>query len=278
MQPKIDEELFPPNIKSNFTNFQLIAESTYYNLYEAKAKSNGFQYTIRILNTSSAVAQEDYNHAATLFLQEILRLSMKFNQTDAIIIENFEFNEGKMAFVTKPYYPLQASQSKNLPADIDLKKMIKDIVSDINFLHSRMKLGNIKLDPTSIYVARNADIFFLSDWANATKLQASIQFPDESTTIKLGHDIQSNATTEIYALGLTALSLSGVSKEKIEDLIKIKDTEIYNSALQTIVASLGALKQPEPVQKLILRMLEKESDKCVKIDELLEPYGCLFSL
>lgn len=240
-----------PTIRLKYQDIKLIGETSYYQLYEAKNQATKQIHTIRALNISSAMYKNDKNKTTTLFFQEILRLCVQLDQSDAVIIDDFEVYDDSICFVTTKSSSLQYELSliPNQMPQINIQKLLRDVESDVRFLYSKMRLRNIIIDPKTLF--RINDAYFLSDWALATIPPLSANFPKvlEDTPI------QTFAADETVSLVSLILELNGKKPQTLQEILKISDDDVYYSALESLVKSI----EPDSVQQVICGMLKISS-------------------
>lgn len=169
----------PSQILQNYTNFietKNIHVPCYYKSFEAISIKDNLKYTIRVLDTESEYVKADRDKIMTLFLQETLYLCAKIGDLNALKIEDFTFSRGQVAFVL----PNKAvslrdriSQAKSPRKDFDVKLLMERIISELNFLESKLKLTNV--DITTEKMLCLGDQIVLSDWAASQFLQLNNQ-------------------------------------------------------------------------------------------------------
>ena len=125
------------------------------------------EYLTAQKNTST-----NYNHAATLFVQVLLRLQQRC--PGSVLIDSFEISEGgqQIACATLPYFPVDCKLD-GIPETINLKdervieKLLSDAISDVEFLRKNFSLIKIveTLGSTNISLMREKGCFFLENWA-----------------------------------------------------------------------------------------------------------------
>ena len=70
-----DEFKIPSKIKELFsTDFKLVSETSSYKVFEAKNRDSNEIHMIRVLDNTKEVVKNHHDLAATLFVQELLRL------------------------------------------------------------------------------------------------------------------------------------------------------------------------------------------------------------
>lgn len=265
---KFNDTLFPPRIKLTYSDFELISETSYYKVYDAKNLANGQKHTIRVLDTESPFVTKNHNLAATLFMQEAMRLCLRLPRPDFVIVENFEIYEDKIAFVMKPYTSLQNEPlAEHGKPNVDAEKLLKDCLAEINFLYVKMKLGNLSLDLKNICRPRESSTFFLTDWASAKRLEA----PKDMSMLVIPPEIQvpSIAAKDVFMLGLVLLELNGAKRKECKELLRIENQDKYDALLDNIVKKVKS----DWLQKAIHKMLQRDSGARLRFDEIRERYG-----
>lgn len=273
-----------PKIKYTYFDFELISQTNYYKIYEAKSVTTKQSFTIWALDTNSQFVRKDRNTASTLFIQEILRLCTRLQDSDAIIIEDFEIYESGMAFVFKQTcHSLQKCLLEPTESKIkfNIESLVKDLVSDVNFLYKRMKLCEPELDLKNIYWMKESHIFMVGDWsATRTMTQEALESVDLTSTTTIVPGIQALRTVakETYIIGLIALELGGIRRKIWETLFDIKDNDLYDGELGNILSRTEWSKQNDPTHKLLKALLKKDSTLLIQPGQLFKSLGILFFL
>ena len=255
----IHNETLPTKLRSTHIQFKLVREATYYQIFEASSIETGELHTIRALNLNSDFVKKNYNHAATFFVQEILRITNRINsKEDFVVIESFEIENQKIAFVTKSLVALPSQK----PSTLELEKMIKDLIEDIGFLYSKMKLTDLTIDASNILYADDCNTFFLSDWSAAKPIQSEDFLKELAPSLMVAAELKipKVAVKEMYKLGLLALNSAGLSYEEYQGLLEMTDEFAYINLLEDLSKKLEDLKQPKSVQRLVHRILQKEGN------------------
>lgn len=265
-----------PKINAAYTDFKLVSQTSYYKTYEAKARVTGQRHSLRILDTTSQLFLKDRNLAFTLFMQEILRLCMRLARTDTIIIENFDIYGDVVIFAMKPYYPIEKDfiTKTQTTQTVDIEKMLKDILSDLNFLHTKLNIGGINIDSKNIFHIEEINCFFVGDWSVAKPVENPNLLTNASmNTVEQEAWENKMFANEIYTLGLLILELCGVTIPEFEDLLLVHSDEVYNFAVANLAKRMRGRGQSEAIQKLVPRMLQKNPSEQIAINELLLRYG-----
>lgn len=241
------EEYLPPKVFSSYSEIELVTTTTSYYLFEGKSRSDNKFYNIRALHYNSKLAQEDPQAAITLFIQELLFLSKA--HPDSVIIEDFQITGKKVACVTKSCYSLDTLKKE--PA-IDIKKLIKDVLSETEFLLS--KLGTppprVSLNKQRIFKIAGEEVFFVGDWG----------FNYENGTLKK----DSFGLEAVHELGWTALEVTGIDSATLQKLKAIDDIDIHNNAIDGMIMKLDL---PQHVKQTLRRMLDKVPDARPKLGD-----------
>ena len=160
---EIQTSLFPPRLKSTYSDFHLVTGATTFKVFQAKARGESQQvHTIRVLDLESEAVKEDRDRAVTLFFQEVLRYAT--THPAQVVIEEFEVAEDKIAFVTKPYTTLENLIKEEKKSQINIEKLIRNMSSDLEFLLNKMRFESANIDLNNIYKNNENDTYFLGDW------------------------------------------------------------------------------------------------------------------
>lgn len=288
----ISDLSIPPRIINSYSNFSLVATTSYYKIYEALSSSENKIHSIRVLDVNSDFFKRNRNIASTLFVQEILRLCTIVRQAGTIIIENFEIYEEKIAFVTKPYYPLFSPQTKNdKPKNlnpVDIEKMLKDTLADLGFIYVNMRKSDINSIKTKIFRFNDSENFFIGDWTTAPdcldedmesvgdgkKMKAqnnmSKQLPKSQERMELEQNKAfDEIASDIFKLGLAALELIGFEQEEWQELMRTKNQNHYNYILEGLLATLDKMRHTNTTHKMLQIMLQRDPESRINA---LEPH------
>ena len=242
-----------PKIQLAYTSLRFVSDTEYCSTFEGVLTSNNQKYTIRSLNVTSEFYKGNSNLAATLFMQELIYLCE--TNPGTVIIESFESYEDRFACAIKYSQSLQQmmeNQSNALIKHIDFEALLKNVLSDVKFLRSKMALSkNINISLESIYQISDTGGYFLSDWAKSLK-ESSIS--DE----KAAADGRIEGPNEAYKLGLIVLEMNGISKEDIEDVDALRGAKLYNVGIETLLAELK--EQPESLKESLRQVLARDPE------------------
>ncbi len=130
-----------PQVCLAYSDFRFIEESEYYRTFEVISKIGNEVHTIRVLNVDSSFYKADLSLASTLFVEELLRLCITASQ--AALIGTFEINGNKISYAIQHCQTLQHLLDKTInPKDINIEFLLTDVLSDVSFLLSMLKLSN----------------------------------------------------------------------------------------------------------------------------------------
>lgn len=283
----IRDSLVPPKLKATYTDFELTSETSYYKSYDATYIKTGERHTIRVLDTNSQFFKRDYNSAITLFLQELLRFCLRVNQPETVCLPSFEFFKGSIGFATKPYNNIvnKDTESETRPK-YDINKMLKDVISDINFMRGEMKLTNVTLDSKSIFHSKYSNVFMVGDWAASAGEGLSEQnsptqkrtITDTSSTIGRtlleksqgdSKELSCLTSDDTYRLGLLILETGGIKRREMQALSAIDDEYTYNVYLESLLKKLEGTNQKDSLLKLLQGLLQRDGGSKGKIDEVM---------
>ncbi len=257
--------LLPPRICALYSHFELTSEGSYYKTLSAKSRVNKKNYSIRVLDTASELLKKQRDPTITLFFQEILYFTLRTRQNDVIIIEDFEVFEDKIAFVTTPCIVL--SKIKGTTA-VNLEKMLRDTISDLAFLQTKMKISDLSLNPSSICYSNELFSYFIGDWNQGIKGEQENQLDDLEanrefeTVLKIWEsneecfEVSAETANQLNSLASIVLELCGLEQEEWKGLANAKNKNSYFSMTDEICKTLEKLKQPLRVQKVISKMLK----------------------
>ena len=177
MLPKSNEKedkqfIIPPKTKLLYEDFKLVAETSTYRAFNARARASREWHTVRVLDCTKEYAKANNDHAATLFVQELLWLQQSY--PGSVFTNTFEIsgNGNQMACATLSYLPLscQLSGTEEVinPKDSKvIEKLLSDVLRDVEFLWKDLHLRKIldALAPENISFIKEKGRFFLGNWA-----------------------------------------------------------------------------------------------------------------
>lgn len=296
-------KLVPEKLRMKYTDFEVVAETSYYKIFQATSVLNLRRYSIRIFDLDSSFAKTDINDAATLFLQEILCLCLRLGKPDSSVvrIEDFAINTelNQIGFVLPAQRSLQdilsdCEVSRQQP-DLNVERLLKDVSSDLDFIYNRLKLHAPKVSPETIFYLKDLDSFFLGDWASAQTsnkflpedglrshsseislpkmkaIQSSKSMPlPETEKLVIASDYPKKKGAEnIFNLGLIGLEACGIDKTLLSSLSDMKSSDIeHKNKLDTLSNELCKLRQSELVRSTIIQMLHKDPAVRISLDDV----------
>ena len=222
----------PPKLKLAYTDFKLIQQAATYRLFEAKLRNSDIIHTIRVLDPTTEFVSANYDLAATLFIQELLRLQSI--HPEAVLINSFEMssNDRLMAYASLPYYPLDLQSDQNqqnlIPKDLNtMVNLIKQVVSDVEFLWRDIQFRDFMklLGSESIYFMKDQGAFFLGNWAKYCEGESG-QSLDSTMISSAIYEIKKELTSqtlakEIKEVAFAALKSQGIDYSDLERLYGI---------------------------------------------------------
>lgn len=257
-----------PKLKLEYADLKIISEEASYITLQAKHRNTEQLHTIRVLNPNSAFVKEDYHVAATLFIQELLRLCISSPQD--VLIETFEIYDKKISYATLPYSQLKKHVADNElnHAEINIDKLLKNVVSDLEFLVNNLRFKNCSsiVSLENIYQLEKSGNYFLGNWAQTILSDNSQQVASTDPNAGYQNRPPVNMFEEIYSLGLVVLELNGLKKEEAETLRAMRDSNpLYEITLISLIKD--RLHLSENLRDLLIRMLSKTASQRPKIDE-----------
>lgn len=247
-------ECLPPKIALAYSDFKFIEDSEYYRTFEAVSKTHNETHTVRALNVASSFYKADPSLASTLFVQEFLRLCVAYPQ--AAFIESFEINGTKIAYAIQHCQPLNHLLEKKFnPKDINIEDLLADVLSDVSFLLTTLKLSSsISIELQNINYIKSTSSFILSDWGKSVKDAKA----NDGT-------MSSDGTSEVYTLGTKVLEFHGIPKEEFKELELLKKDYVYNGALDAVLTHIDL---PAESRENLKRMLTRDVSSRMKLGEL----------
>lgn len=162
----------PLKIQLAYESFEPILEAEYYRKFSAKCRNSHERHMVRILDGSKMLIHDNHDHAATLFLQELLNIQSR-NSNFAIINRFIIGNNGAQIICsTRPYTPLKFQSGNTLVEPLTMKqildceRLMSDVLIDVKFLGKKLQRRTILnlLTPENIYFIKESNTFFLGNW------------------------------------------------------------------------------------------------------------------
>lgn len=262
--------LISRNLKNNYTDFKFINQTSYYKIYQAKSQLTQEIHTIRILDPSCNLVEEDFNQAVTLFLQEILHLCQLPGGREAIIPELFEFQGDKIYFISKPYYPLDYELSNLKNVQYDISKLLKDLSSEMRYLLKKKNFNDLSADLQNVFRFEGTNSFFIGDWAKYLSPNSMSTSILSRPSLMSQPDTSEDTSNCVYSLGKLALRVGGLEHQDLEDLAAISNVKLYNASLDSL---LNTLNVGADIKALLRNMLNKDPDQRLTLNGLLQEPG-----
>ena len=279
---KQEQFTIPPKTKLFYEDFKLVAETSTYRVFNARARASSEWHTVRVLDCKKEYVEANNDHAATLFVQELLWLQQSY--PGSVFTDTFEIsgNGKQMACATLPYRPLscQLSGSENVINPNDSKvieKLLSDVLSDVKFLRKDLHLENIldSLGPENISFIKEKNRFFLGNWA---KIYEAAQFEalNVSTATTYAAEPAKNKmlspqdlAEEMKALACAILKINNLDYTALETLQAIPnlETSVYNFAVQSLLTK--CFPDSEKLRSLIGKMLSPDFRNLPNLEELI---------
>lgn len=242
------EMLIPSRIQNAYNDLRLVSEASYYKVFEATSKLSDERHTLRALDTQCIHYRKNSDVVMTLFIQEALYLCARIGQTEALVIENFEIEQERVVFVTKPFQSVR----KTTANVAQIEKMINDVTADLSFLYSKLQFTNFHMDQGKISFHQETNEFFWTDWG-ASLTSIGMKAKHEFEPFKLDNEsiIPSVLLEDMYNLGIIALEISGIEFNKY--LLDVSWGSLHDLVVDEIVKKLPGGR----VQQMLKKLLEK---------------------
>ena len=256
-EKKVDS--IPAKIKFLYSDFELVSQTSYYKVFKVKSNKNTEiltkekKYAIRVLDLQSPFVQQDYDAAATLFLQELLHLCSRTTDQDAFLIEDFIISGQQIAFVSLSYE--QIPNGKQSEFIKDPVKFFDDIASDV---HSITKIDSLdfQFSLQNIFRFNHMEEYFVGDW----NTRAIVPVDDmkkslgESTILKLN---QSKISESIQNLSLSMITLTqNVSFRTLLTISSIEEDKGYLTAMEPYISAIKSTQLQKRIRKALGRNQE----------------------
>lgn len=257
---KISENL-PFQLKEAYEKFEIIEHTGYYSILSAKSLADGQEYTIRVLDRNSKLYTQDSNQAITLFLQEMFHLGMRLGTA---VLEALKFQDGSLAFVTKPDYSFFQKDTKNFTLSLD--KVLQDIRNDLALLEEKLKFPPFCLDPKLIRCHKDCGNFVITDWSQALQINSSIE-TQKSALAESASKFQLHYPQNLEVFAHSIIEKCGTTQKDFKDLEALalkRSTVLYNAKVREILRHLHI---SEDAKKILKSMLEKNHFEATKSPE-----------
>lgn len=266
-----------PKLRLSYEDFKVITETTSSTVFEASSRNSREKHMIRVLDASKEYVRKNYDHAAALFNQELLRLHQL--HPGFVLFDTLETGQdGKqIAVATLPYIQLSTLyENKEIVNFNDVRvveKFITDIFSDVQFLWKNPGARNILevLGPDNICLIKEKGAFFLSNWAKI--FESRIRKFSASAVIQVAVRKEQKLSSqelagEIRALALIVLKLNKIDFSEIEIMRQKHDVDpkLYELEVRQMVSkSFGDSKK---LQNLLERILALDPRNLPRLGEL----------
>ena len=261
----------PPKTGFLYENFNQTAETASYRVFEAETQNTHERHSIRILDPTKDLVANNFDLAATLFIQELFHLHTR--SPGSVLINTIEISTDRKQIACA----IRHSGLPSFKEGPDLKdpkivgKLLNDLISDIEFLWRDLQIKNIAsiLEPENIYYLKEKGDFFLSHWdkifekneAGPANLTSVVINPAETALNSR------NLAAEIKALALTLLKAQKVDLSELEAIQALPNIKIttYNTVMKNTVAE--GFSGLQKVQELIERMLSRDPQDLPKLED-----------
>lgn len=293
MLPKDDKNeskkfTFPSKLEFAYKNFKPLAEAFSYRVFEAEARISHEKHVIRILDRTKEYVNKNYALAATLFVQELLRLQYRY--PGSVLINTFEVSENgdQLACATLPYIPLgcQLGDNKgtiNYSESKMIEKLLSDVLSDVEFLWKDLQVRKIMdvLGAENISFMQEKNAFFLVNWAkiyedNASEAgnitRSTTYISEESQKKKLSSQ---DLAAELKGLVFAVLKMRKIDHTEVQSLLAMPDLKIktYDSAVRFTLEE--SFSDSEKLRNLLGKMLSLDLRSLPSLEELRIKEGTL---
>ena len=280
---ELEEKQFtiPPKTKLLYEDFKLVAETSTYRVFNARARASREWHTVRVLDCTTEYATVNGDHAATLFVQELLWLQQRY--PGSVFTNTFEIsgNGDQIACATLSYLPLscQLGGTEDIINTKDSKvieKLVSDVLSDVEFLWKDLQLRKIVdvLGPENISYIKEKGRFFLGNWAKiyekaqskASNLSATTTYVSEESKNKKFIRSQELAE-EIKTLAFAVLGMNKLDYTELQSLLAAPNlqTSVYNVAVKS--ALVEVFPDSEQLRYLLGKMLSPDLQNLPNIEE-----------
>ena len=138
-----------PKIKLFYEDFEFVAETSTYGVFNARARTSGEWHTIRVFDCTKEYAKANGDHAAILFVQELPWRQQCYQ--GSILLNTLEIsgNDNQIACATLSSLPLscQLDGTEEIinPEDSNVIEMlVNHVTSDVEFLWKELHLRKIR--------------------------------------------------------------------------------------------------------------------------------------
>lgn len=271
--PTQPSERIPIRLSLGYTDINLISERINYehitSFFVAKSKLTYELHTIKVLELSSPGPERDA--ITTLFLQELLYLCS--TQPEIVLINSFIVEENTLAYATlhctslKTQLVLHKSKSKLHVGDINIHKIIQDVVTDLEIFWKELNIRRFgaSISMKDIYYSNKTQKYWLGYWINAYDPTVEmLSYEDDSAELFTSQDI----SEELAALGMSVMQLKGINRDEIEKLRAKKTANGHEYDLAVENHLLKAFREEKELARTILRLVSRDKQTLPTINEL----------
>ena len=275
LYPKFE---IPPKLRLDYFDFKLIQQTTSYGLFEAKCRNSDALHMIRVLDPTVEFVSNNYDFAATLFIQELLRLHSLI--PDAVFINTFEIssNGKSMAYASRPYYSLkfesdQCDQLRECSKNPNIiENLIRDVICDIEFLRKDLQLTNImdSLGLESIYFMQDKKTFFVGNWTKLYEAEMDNSALNSNYLTSMSMISDPKITSQVLSRELKKVAYAALEWKEIDyaELEVIKIPKAYDFAVKAMLSDI--LEESDQLYLLLKRLLSLDPQNLPTLQELKE--------
>ena len=258
-------EYIPPGITRNYKIEKDLQLDTYFKEYEVQSFKDTKIYRLRVLDLRANIYEDSRNNNhATIFLKELIRFCI--NYPEEIVLEDIEITKDFIAYVKKEGCCLQDKLLQDIK-ELNVEKIIKDVMNDIHVMENKMQLGSFSLKLENVFESVERGKYYV-DYRYCKKDDDQVKKDEDGIPRKQDHESTSEKLEHyIYQLGVVMIELLRGDKVLFETYTKVPDAEIQKLACEKLVNGLNCSIQ---TKDLIKKMIVKDPQSRIKLDEIIE--------
>ena len=261
-QEKDDEQFaIPLQTKLVYEDFKLVAKTSTYRIFNARARASGEWHTVRVLDCTTEYAKANGDHAAALFVQELLWLQQRY--PGSVFTNTFEISENgnQIACATLSSLPLSSQLSGaedviNLKDSNVVEKLLSDVLSDMEFLWEDLHLRKIldALGPENISFVKETGRFFLGNWAKIYENSQLDDFLLESALAEVFPDSEKLRSLIGKILSLDLQNLPNLEELRVKEEITQDSSNLVDEESKQLQGETqsGSPNKPSTIIGIIL--------------------------
>lgn len=261
---KSNQKPLPTKITNQYADVKPLSVTGYCKVYEGACRTTKEKFHIKILDKESQFYKADPSIAATMFIQELLRLCSI--HPSAVRIEDFSYDEQVIGYVTRKSSLLSESRKEPLNSE----KLVSDLISELSFVHTKLKTPDrISFKAENIHHIENSNCYFLSNWPGILQGPApeSPQIEEEEKKDESTALFSTASADELYDIGMTVLKAQSDFSSEMVDRLAIEEHEAVRNKL--VLDLLSQMHGSVPLKVLLSFMMDNDKKRRLALVQFL---------